>query len=93
MAIVEIRYKDPYECNILKPEKFCVDDKKCCCQTADRDRTLFEMFITHHLLSLFEPAIISRSVFTRDYYIITLSCSADYFNLLNWLNDKAEVIK
>lgn len=91
MAIVELRYKDPYETNILEPKKFSLDDKERCYQTADRDRTLFEMFIAHHLLNLFEPAIISRSAFTPNYYIITVSCSADYFNLLYWLDDKAEV--
>lgn len=93
MAVVEIRYKDPYECNILKPKKFSLDDKERCYQTADRDWTLFEMFIAHHLLSLFDSAVISRSPFTRDYYIITLSCSVDYFNLLSWLDDKAEVVQ
>lgn len=93
MATVEIRYKDPYETKILEPKKFSLDDKERCYNTADRDRTLFEMFIAHHLFNLFEPVIISRSVFTRDYYIITVSCSVDYFNLLCWLDDKAEAFE
>lgn len=93
MAIVELRYKDPYETGILKPEKFFIDDKTRNVETEDRDRTLFETFVAFHLLKLFKSVNIARSAFRPEHYIITVDCSADYDNLFYWLKDNTEVIE
>lgn len=93
MAVVELRYKDPYDLKIVEPAKFFIDDKTRNIQTEDRDCTLFETFIAAHLLKLHKTANIERSAFCPDKYKITVDCLKDYDDLFQWLRDNTEVVK